>query len=381
MVVSLARCTRPKLLILLDMLLGRRKHAASTPATFCSFADISPDALELVERWAGWGQGARGGGCLAGGRCCRGRRWEQAGAGALATRWNAQGRASPIRLAGPCRAGRQPCTRAFILQPCPALCRAAAVTTGPALCTWAAPTQRRCTRPVRCVRGGEGGGGQRLLGVCLLFSTQVCRACELAGCRQPRSALSRATRSRAAAGRKLGDGSAASLLALQPACAAVAWVSRRVVPATLTLPRRPGSPTLPHVAPTCCSLPHVASARPLPAGKLIFLRPFKGRRAGQTVWDAVWIEASSECAPQAAGGALGSCCGACRHRRPTGTCGAPRPPLSVRGPPIPSLCDRWLVLRTALRPPAAGPLPSSPPPQPPPIHPRASRALPPVPQP
>ncbi|KAL4447467.1 hypothetical protein ABPG75_004686, partial [Micractinium tetrahymenae] len=51
MVVSLARCTRPKLLILLDMLLGRRKRGASAPPTFCSFADISPEALELVESY------------------------------------------------------------------------------------------------------------------------------------------------------------------------------------------------------------------------------------------------------------------------------------------------------------------------------------------
>lgn len=30
------------------------------------------------------------------------------------------------------------------------------------------------------------------------------------------------------------------------------------------------------------------------AGKLVFFRPFKGKRKQQTVWDAVWIDAAGE---------------------------------------------------------------------------------------
>jgi len=32
----------------------------------------------------------------------------------------------------------------------------------------------------------------------------------------------------------------------------------------------------------------------LRAGKIVFLRPFKGKKRAQTVWDAVWIDAASE---------------------------------------------------------------------------------------
>lgn len=49
MVVSLARCTRPKLAVAADIALGRRKRAGSTPRTFCSLADIGPEAVALVE--------------------------------------------------------------------------------------------------------------------------------------------------------------------------------------------------------------------------------------------------------------------------------------------------------------------------------------------
>lgn len=49
MVVSLARCIRPKLCIVADVALGRRKRPSSTPATFCSFDAIAPEAMELVE--------------------------------------------------------------------------------------------------------------------------------------------------------------------------------------------------------------------------------------------------------------------------------------------------------------------------------------------
>ena len=43
------RCTRPKLLVMLDVMLGRRKRAVTTPPTFCSMADICPEAMQLVE--------------------------------------------------------------------------------------------------------------------------------------------------------------------------------------------------------------------------------------------------------------------------------------------------------------------------------------------
>lgn len=43
------RCCRPKLKIAADVVLGRRKRAETTPRTFCSFEEISPEALELVE--------------------------------------------------------------------------------------------------------------------------------------------------------------------------------------------------------------------------------------------------------------------------------------------------------------------------------------------
>jgi hypothetical protein len=50
MVVSLARCKRPKLKVLFDVILGRRKRPASTPPTFCGFDEIAPEALQLVEQ-------------------------------------------------------------------------------------------------------------------------------------------------------------------------------------------------------------------------------------------------------------------------------------------------------------------------------------------
>ncbi|KAI3429288.1 hypothetical protein D9Q98_005384 [Chlorella vulgaris] len=51
MVVSLARCKRPKLKVLFDVILGRRKQPASTPPTFCGFDEIAPEALQLVEQY------------------------------------------------------------------------------------------------------------------------------------------------------------------------------------------------------------------------------------------------------------------------------------------------------------------------------------------
>ncbi len=64
-----------------------------------------------------------------------------------------------------------------------------------------------------------------------------------------------------------------------------------------------------------------------PPGRLVFLRPFKGKKAKQTVWDAVWIEAAGgpslpppSCVSLAAlssGRAMGSDMG-------TRVCGVPR---------------------------------------------------------
>ncbi len=50
MVVSLARCKRPKLKIMADVMLGRRKRLRSLPETFHKFEDIAPEALHLVEQ-------------------------------------------------------------------------------------------------------------------------------------------------------------------------------------------------------------------------------------------------------------------------------------------------------------------------------------------
>lgn len=50
MVVSLARCKRPKLKILFDVMLGRRKRSGSMHHTFCKFEEIAPEALKLVEQ-------------------------------------------------------------------------------------------------------------------------------------------------------------------------------------------------------------------------------------------------------------------------------------------------------------------------------------------
>lgn len=51
MVLALARCKRPKLAVLLDVLLGRRKDPESTPPTFCSFEDMGAEASAALKRY------------------------------------------------------------------------------------------------------------------------------------------------------------------------------------------------------------------------------------------------------------------------------------------------------------------------------------------
>ena len=55
MVVALARCKRPKLMVFADVLLKRRKRAETTPPTFCGFESIAPEALAAVEGCAASG--------------------------------------------------------------------------------------------------------------------------------------------------------------------------------------------------------------------------------------------------------------------------------------------------------------------------------------
>lgn len=66
----------------------------------------------------------------------------------------------------------------------------------------------------------------------------------------------------------------------------------------------------------CIGAPRVRSPA---AGKIVFLRPFKGKKKAQTVWDAVWIDAASKCslvevllvAAAAAAGQARHCCRCC----------------------------------------------------------------------
>lgn len=51
MVLALARCKRPKLAIVVDVLSGRRKDPESTPPTFCAIEDIGPEAREVLEKY------------------------------------------------------------------------------------------------------------------------------------------------------------------------------------------------------------------------------------------------------------------------------------------------------------------------------------------
>jgi hypothetical protein len=51
MVLALARCKRPKLAILLDAIVGRRKNPETTPPTFCAFEDIGPEARLALKKY------------------------------------------------------------------------------------------------------------------------------------------------------------------------------------------------------------------------------------------------------------------------------------------------------------------------------------------
>ncbi len=51
MVLALARCKRPKLAILLDVLVGRRKDLDKAPPTFCSFEDVGPEAQAVLKKY------------------------------------------------------------------------------------------------------------------------------------------------------------------------------------------------------------------------------------------------------------------------------------------------------------------------------------------
>ncbi len=49
MVVSLARCKRPKLVVLADLLLRRRSRLDHMPATLCAYEDMSDEAVHALE--------------------------------------------------------------------------------------------------------------------------------------------------------------------------------------------------------------------------------------------------------------------------------------------------------------------------------------------
>jgi sn1-specific diacylglycerol lipase len=51
MVSSLCRCKRPKLTILIDHLLGRRKHPSMAPKTFGKFESLSPEIKAILEQY------------------------------------------------------------------------------------------------------------------------------------------------------------------------------------------------------------------------------------------------------------------------------------------------------------------------------------------
>jgi hypothetical protein len=51
MTLALARCRRPKLAVLMDALLGRRKDPSTSPPTFCSFEDVGTDARVALQRY------------------------------------------------------------------------------------------------------------------------------------------------------------------------------------------------------------------------------------------------------------------------------------------------------------------------------------------
>jgi sn1-specific diacylglycerol lipase len=51
MVLALARCKRPKLAIISDVIVGRRKNPETTPPTFCAFEDIGPEAQQALKKY------------------------------------------------------------------------------------------------------------------------------------------------------------------------------------------------------------------------------------------------------------------------------------------------------------------------------------------
>ena len=57
------RCTRPKLAVLSDLALRRRRNPATAPTLFCPLDEIGEEALRALEGWVrlGWGGAGWGG--------------------------------------------------------------------------------------------------------------------------------------------------------------------------------------------------------------------------------------------------------------------------------------------------------------------------------
>lgn len=56
MVLALGRCKRPKLFILMDIIMGRRRDPTSCPPTFCAFEDIDEEAKLTLEKYVSTSQ-------------------------------------------------------------------------------------------------------------------------------------------------------------------------------------------------------------------------------------------------------------------------------------------------------------------------------------
>lgn len=56
MVLALGRCKRPKLFILMDIIMGRRRDPTSCPPTFCAFEDIDEEARSALEKYVSTSQ-------------------------------------------------------------------------------------------------------------------------------------------------------------------------------------------------------------------------------------------------------------------------------------------------------------------------------------
>lgn len=56
MVLALGRCKRPKLFILMDIILGRRRDPTSCPPTFCTFEDIDEEARAALQKYVSTSQ-------------------------------------------------------------------------------------------------------------------------------------------------------------------------------------------------------------------------------------------------------------------------------------------------------------------------------------